>query len=596
MIRTVSRKAALAVPLAALTLAMSSAYAANPGPSGPAFYNPPASVTGAHGDLISYRPASVKLNGASPAANAWNVMYVSQDADDTLQPTTGTVLVPTAPWSGGGARPVILYAMGTHGMGSDCAPSKQMALDKDYEAFNVAAALKAGYAVLISDYVGYTTGGTPRYMAGPSQGRNTLDIFKAAASIPGVGIDSSSKVAIWGYSQGGQAAAFAAELQPSYTPGMNVVGVAQGGTPGDLVATANYLNGRNGSAFLFMAINGLAEEYPTQIPFSLVVSPTGAAAFDKLKSECIFQALFEYQNQDITKYTNTGFTLDKMLSLPPVKKTMSDQMLGNTKINFPVYQFHGQADEFIPLDQAYALKQRYCAKGTTVAFDLYPSEHIATLFQAAPKVLSWLGDRFAGAQAPSTCGAASAPTSTANDNAGNLMVKMDKWPLYAKVDLKTMKESVTMPASSTFSTQADVNDKLLKDASISIPNFVAPLHLLGIGAQIGLRVEPTGPVTGVTSLDSEGILHIKGNAQVNITVASVWGVPFGLCKTSTPVDFPLNFDGPISALGSGNITFTGSTSFPMIKGCIISAIVSAFMTGSGQNYVFNVSPPAGVAN
>ena len=53
-------------------------------------------------------------------------------------------------------------------------------------------------------------------------------------------------------------------------------------------------------------------------------------------------------------------------------------------LNVPMYQYHGQADQFIPLDQAYALKQTYCAKGTKVSFDLYPAEHIATVFQAAP--------------------------------------------------------------------------------------------------------------------------------------------------------------------------------------------------------------------
>jgi hypothetical protein len=49
--------------------------------------------------------------------------------------------------------------------------------------------------------------------------------------------------------------------------------------------------------------------------------------------------------------------------------------------------------------------------------------------------------------------------------------------------------------------------------------------------------------------------------------------------------------GPVSGLGNG-LTFAGTTSFPQIKGCVISAIMSAFFTGSGNGYSFAVAPPA----
>jgi hypothetical protein len=103
-----------------------------------------------------------------------------------------------------------------------------------------------------------------------------------------------------------------------------------------------------------------------------------------------------------------------------------------------------------------------------------------------------------------------------------------------------------------------------------------------------------GNVTGSSSLDNDGLLHIKANAQTDITITSLLGIPFGQCKTVTPVNFPINFDGPLSSLGNGNLTFTGTTTFPQIKGCVISAILSALMSGSGQTYSFNVAPPAPV--
>ncbi|MFT3858404.1 MAG: alpha/beta fold hydrolase [Aquabacterium sp.] len=597
MVSITFRKSALAIGAALLGLmAATQTQAAVIGSSGDDFYNLPATLPGGvHGDLVSYRVANVRLNGATPDANAWNVTYLSQDSTGKAVISTGTVLVPRAA-AAGGARQVILYAPGVHGMGNGCAPSRQFAIDQEYEAANIAAALKAGYAVLVTDYAGYTNGSTPRFMAGPSQGRNLLDIFKAANGIPDVGFSATAPVAIWGYSQGGQAAAFAAEEQPTYTPGIDLKAVAHGGTPGDLMETAPYLNARNGAGFLFSAILGLKQEYPSSIPLDLVLTPQGKAAFEEVKTKCIFSALYAYQNDDISEYTNPGTKLDDLLGLPGVVTVLDKQKLGTKSVNVPMYQYHGQADEFIPLAQAYALKKAYCAKGTSVTFDLYPGEHIITQFQAAPKVLAWLGDRFNGQAGQATCNLGKPdPTSTANDNTGNIKVSLVKWPLDAKVDLKTLKQTVFLPKESTFSEETDINAKTLTGV-LSVPEFSQSLKLLGIGAQIRMKIEPAGQATGAVALSELGRLTVKGNVPVNITIASVWGIPFGQCKTEKPVDFPLDFEGPISSLGNGNLTFKGTTSFPMIKGCIISAIISAFMTGSGQAYTFTVSPPAPLPN
>lgn len=595
MIRSVSRKAILALPLAALTLAMSTAFAATVGPAGPAFYDAPSPLPeGAHGDLISYRPATVKLGADAPSVKAWNVMYLSQDADEYAQVATGTVMVPAAPWTGAGERPVVLYAVGTHGLGQDCAASKQLEKGTDYETINIAAALKAGYAVLVSDYVGYTTGGLPHYMAGPSQGRNVLDMFKASMAVPGTGMSASAKTAIWGFSQGGQSSAFASELQPTYAPEMNVVGAAMGGVPGDLVATSRYLNGRNGASFLFQAILGLTEEYPTGIPFNLAISQSGRATMETLKTECVFKALFKYQNQSIESYTNPGFTLDKMMGLPSVKAVMAEQSLGKTKVNFPIYQFHGQADEFIELNQAIALKKRYCALGTDVTFDMYPSEHVATLFQAAPYVLTWLADRFAGLPAQGTCANnAPEPQTTAIDNSGDLRVALTKWPLSAKVNLPRARQSVSMPQGSVFTAETNITQGTMR-GQLSVPNFSQPLKLIGTSARLGLKIEPAGDTVGSATLDDEGILHLRGVSPVNIAVTSQGGVDFGECKTVSPVQFPLNFDGPISSLGAGKVIFNGTTSFPRMAGCSIAPMISVFTSGPGQEFTFKVEPPAPV--
>ncbi len=584
---------ARAAALTALLAGAALSHAATQGPADDSFYNAPAGgPSGQAGDLISYRPTTVKLGTGAPAAQAWNVIYQSRDALDVDNVVSGTVLVPSAPWSGGGTRPVILYAVGTHGLANGCAPSRQLAAGTDYEIANINAALKAGYAVLVSDYEGYLNGGISTYLAGASQGHAILDMFKAAQAIPGVGIDAKTKVGIWGYSQGGQTAAWAAELLPTYAPGLNVVGVAAGGIPADFIATAYNLDGRNGAAFLASGVAGLNAQYPETVAIDLIASEAGFAALDKLKTQCVFEALFDLQNKSLKDFTRGNAGLDQVLKIKPIKDTLMAQNLGTQPITVPMYQYHGQADEFIPLDQDVALKRAYCAKFPQVQFDLYPSEHIVTQFQAAGPALAWMADRMAGRPAPSNCSNnAPTPPSTANDNTGDLIVTLDKWPLAATVGLKTLAQTVTLPAASTFTAKSNITKNTL-DGTLNVPEFNQTINLLGLKLPVGIRVTPVGNVTGKVSLDNGGQLRIAANAQTHITVTPILGIPFGECKTVSPVNFPINYDGPLSSLGNGNLTFGGTTSFPQIKGCFISGILSAFMSGNGQTYKFTVSPPA----
>ncbi|CAH0351228.1 lipase family protein [Aquabacterium sp. CECT 9606] len=587
------RKPALALPLAALAFAVTSACAAPVvGPSGIAFYTAPASTTGVHGDLISYRTATVNLGANAPATKAWNVMYQSTDSVGAANVVTGTVIVPTTTWAGTGERPIIAYAVGTHGLAQPCAPSLQLAGGTDYETANIAAALKAGYAVLVTDYAGYTTGSTPTYLAGASQGNAVLDIVRAASQVPSVGLSATAKTAIWGYSQGGQSASWAAERKATYAPSLNLVAVAAGGTPADFITTAKYLDGSNGASFLFGGVIGLAEQYPTAIPLDTLANANGQAAVARGKNQCVFESLFDLMNHSLSEYTVGNQSLDQLLTVPAINATLKAQNLGATKIPVPLYQYHGQADEFIPIEQHVDLKKKYCSKFSNVTFDVYPSEHIVTQFQAAPTVLTWLGDRFAGKSTLGTCLTFNAePKSTANPNKGNFVVSLKSWPLTATVGLKTLAQTVYLPTTSTFSAETDITAQRLT-GSLSVPNFSQSIKILGIGSQVGLKITPVGDATGTVTLDNAGQLHVHGMAKANISVTSLSGLPIGECKTVTPVEFPINFDGPVSSLGNGNLTFTGTTTFPQLKGCGVSAILSAVMSGPGQTYSFTVAPPA----
>lgn len=561
------------------------------------FYTAPAlSATGAKGDLLRYRTASVNLGAGAPAVAAWNVLYRSTDALGVANVVSGTVLVPAAAWTGSGLRPVVGYAVGTHGLAQGCSPSIQMAQGSDYENANIAAALKAGFAVVVSDYPGYTTGATPTYLAGKAQGQAVLDLFRAATLLPGAGISTSAKVGIWGYSQGGQSAAWAGELKSTYAPNLNLVGVATGGTPADFTASAYNLDGSTGASFLLQGVVGLSTQYPTQIPIDTLANATGQAAIAQGKQGCVFDNLYPFMNHSISEYTVGNQTLTQLLTIPSVKSTLVAQNLGTGKIPVPVYQYHGQADEFIPISQHAALKKKYCGKLMSTTFAAFPSEHIATQFQAAPHVLAWLGDRFNGKLTLGTCLTLNAePKSTANPGGGNFVVSLKGWPLAGTIGLKTLAQTVALPEGSTFTADTDMTAQTL-DGSLAIPTFTSNIKVVGLPVDVKLKVVPVGPTTGTASLDTNGQLHVHGQANVDIYVVSagesILQLPIG-CKTVTPVALPIDFDGPVSSLGNGNLAFMGTTTFPAMGDCgLYSALFTTLMSGPGQTYSFSVKPPA----
>lgn len=591
------RKPALLGLLAGLALPVQSVIAAAPPLSvvDLSFYTAPAPSAN-KGDLLRYRTAVVNLGNGAPAAQAWNVLYRSTDAVGQPNVVSGTVIVPATSWSGTGARPMIGYAVGTHGLAQGCAPSLQMARGSDYEAANIAAALKAGYAVLVSDYPGYTTGSTPTYLVGKAQGQAVLDLFRAASLVPGAGLSASAKAAIWGYSQGGQSAAWAGELKSSYAPGVNLVGIAAGGTPADFITTANYLDGSTGASFLLQGIIGLATQYPAQIPLDTLTNSAGQLAIAQGKQGCVFDNLFPLMNHQVAEYTLGNKPLSEFLAQPAINQVVTAQNLGNGRISVPLLQYHGRADEFIPITQHVALKRKYCSKFMSTTFHVYPSEHIVTQFQAAPGVLAWVGDRLAGKSAPSTClTLTAAPTSTANPAGGDFVVSLKRWPLSGVLNLKTLAQSVALPAGSTFTADTNITQGSIA-GSMSVPTFTGNIKVAGLPADVKMMVTEASPTTGTATLDTDGNLHVHGTAAVNIQIVSagvsVLQLPIG-CKTSAPVLLPIDFDGPVSSLGNGNLVFNGATTFPPMKDCgLYTALFTSLMSGPGQTFSISVKPPA----
>src|SRR5215218_9150402 len=216
------RRLAIVLSLLLLTAALPAAAEAKvrKGPGGLAFYTPPKPLpAGKHGALIWSR----KLSGAALKGGAGNrlLLYRSTSATGKAVAVSGTLTVPKGKAPKGG-WPVISWAHGTTGIADQCAPSRQGSeAIVNYANPLLQRWLKAGYAVVRTDYEGLGAPGAHPYLIGTSEGRSTLDMVRAARKLnPDIGKD----LVIAGHSQGGQAALFAGSLAKRWTPELKLKG------------------------------------------------------------------------------------------------------------------------------------------------------------------------------------------------------------------------------------------------------------------------------------------------------------------------------------------------------------------------------------
>lgn len=400
---------AVAVPLGAWSaLATPSAASATPGgataahsvsdcttaPQGDAFYVPPKPLPSRpHGDIIWCRVSVAPVAGVQ----AWQILYLSTTASGAPTAVSGTVLVPMSAYPG--TRPVVAYASGTQGWGDQCAASKEMVAGNFDEQFAVNNLLNKGWAVVVTDYPGLGTPGDEDYNVGIPEGYAVLDSLRAATLVPGAGLSTAAPLAIEGYSQGGGAADWAAQLQPSYAPALDLTGVAAGGTPANLQAVAANINGTAFFAFLAGTAIGFNAAYPS-LRLKAALTPAGRAAMAQLDSMCQAQGLLTFAGKRIQDYTVGGIN---PITQHKWQAVLNANDLGATKPQVPLLQYHGLQDEVIPYSVETALHTQYCAMGVTTQLNGYVGDHVLTQVTAQTDVVNWLGNRFAGAQAPSNC-------------------------------------------------------------------------------------------------------------------------------------------------------------------------------------------------
>lgn len=339
--------------------------------SGDAFYVPPSRLPkGKPGDVLKVQDVPLS---SYPNARVQRIMYLSRGARNKLVPVTGMLLTPALQKRGTG-NPIVVHTPGTRGLDDKCAPSKQAGLleanpgSPDYAMPEYHLFLDRGISVVVTDYEGAGTPGDPSYLVGPSEGRNGLDALRAAQRVKGSGLSRKSPVGISGYSQGGQAAAWAAEPQPRYAPELRLKGVLAGGTPADTLVQVNHLNGNPtaGAGFALASLVGLDHANP-KLDLESKLTPEGKQIIDRVEQACYVELFAAFGTTTVGQVTQPD-----VLSDPAWQKAYRASRLGTKKPGAPAYLYHGTADNIVPIAQTGMLCHGWCTRGASVQYEAIP--------------------------------------------------------------------------------------------------------------------------------------------------------------------------------------------------------------------------------
>lgn len=369
----------------------------------PAFYNPaPETVAGRElGEIIAARQVSLANLVVAPLnVDAWQVSYRSSNTRGEPIAAVATVLKPRGVSQS--PRKLLSVQIAEDSLARYCAPSyalQQFSLAPiagqivaPAEFVMAQAAVAQGWAVVIPDYQGPNSA----YAAGPLGGRITLDGIRAATRFAPLEVAGDSPVGLYGYSGGAIATGHAAELQASYAPEINLVGVAEGGVPADLGAVLNLANNQATSGLVLAAVIGLTREYPEFAQFvDRYIDPLGRALITVKNPLCV-----QYQSTLLPFLNLKGLlhTPGDPMADPAVRNVVDQTRMGKTTPHVPLFVWNSNPDEIIPVGQVNALVDTYCQDpDARVQYTRdHASEHVVAEISGSPQALLFLRDRLNG--------------------------------------------------------------------------------------------------------------------------------------------------------------------------------------------------------
>ncbi|MFN3232041.1 MAG: lipase family protein [Alphaproteobacteria bacterium] len=361
------------------------------------FYVWEGDVPATAGQLLRQQPLEKELV-LSEADSGTRILYASQGWNGQPVAVSGTVFIPKgeAPETG---WPVLAWSHGTVGTADICAPSYAGQSPRDQDYLN--KWLKAGYAIVATDYEGLGTPGAHTYLHCQSQATANVDAVRSSQQL---GQNLSKRWLVVGQSQGGQAALCTGGIAATHAPELDFLGVLA-------TAPAVYFARRFGE--------GDAEDPNPFIGFSLMLA-RGFEAFEPtFRSENAFrpEALALLPLTDtacvdgvLGAGMKAGLTTGQSLKvipfgdIPGVAQAAEKMKVPIGSQSAPVYIGQGTSDPIVHARDVYEFSTRLCDTGVAVTLDIYDgADHSGPMNTGFDAFVAWVTDRFAGNAVTNNC-------------------------------------------------------------------------------------------------------------------------------------------------------------------------------------------------
>ena len=187
---------------------------------------------------------------------------------------------------------------------------------------------------------------------------------RAARQVPGA--DAGTRYAVWGHSQGGQAALYAGLMARAYARELTLTGIAAAAPATDLrtlmMDDADTAGGRNLTAMTLWSWTRVFG-----VPIDNVVAPEAMGAVNRLAQECIEGPLDIFLRGMTGKMLATHFlTVKNLPDLEPWRTLLQRNTPAPLPRGIPLFLAQGVADEVVRPAVTRAYMARTCRNGARV--------------------------------------------------------------------------------------------------------------------------------------------------------------------------------------------------------------------------------------
>ncbi len=308
--------------------------------------------------------------------------------------------------------PVLAFAPGTTGIGDACAASLEQPAIANWANYqsHMASYAGQGYAVIITDYEGMRDATRiHHYMIGELEGRAVLDSAKALYSLSDYKNLDRSQLFLGGYSQGGQAVAWANRIAPTYAPGLTIKGVIAFAPVSNVTTTlTDIARGADIVWFGPFVLLSYADYYGQSFPLSQILQPKWIPT---LRSDVLGHCInsVKYWTKADTVYTPQFLQAMRDNNIAAISPDLAADMAQNqawdTPTATPKLINQGEKDTIILPDQQTKALPLLCQPGHgPVQIQSYPTaSHYTVMALSLRDTLAWMAKASAGQALPSSC-------------------------------------------------------------------------------------------------------------------------------------------------------------------------------------------------